>query len=101
MWKKSKEGKWKGAPPRTAPKATIVAGNRESHRSFTLREYCHMETVLPKSAAVLFVPKATGMERPGRQINTAGNWISPPPPTIESKKPAKNAATQRKRISTA
>ena len=58
-----------------------------------------METVLPKSAAVLFVPKATGMERPGRQINTAGNWISPPPPTIESKNPAQNAARHKNPIS--
>ena len=31
----------------------------------------------------------------GRKMNSAGSWISPPPPTMESTKPASNAATQR------
>jgi len=45
------------------------------------------------------VPKAVGIGNPGKKSSTAGNWISPPPPTIESKNPAMNAAPQRNKIS--
>jgi hypothetical protein len=47
----------------------------------------------------LFVPNKVAGGVPGKKENNAGTCTNPPPPTIESTKPAKNAASPNKSIS--
>jgi hypothetical protein len=54
--------------------------------------------VVPKTEVSLFVPRTSTVSNFGRPIRSAGNWISPPPPAMESIKPAQNAAQIRKTI---
>ena len=46
---------------------------------------------VPKTLAILFVPKSVAGNSLGRTVNKPGIWISPPPPTTESIKPANSA----------
>jgi hypothetical protein len=44
----------------------------------------------------LLVPSTSAVSDFGKPINKAGSWIKPPPPAIESIKPAKKDAAKRK-----
>ena len=48
------------------------------------------EVLVPATAAILFVPKMVGNGVLGSEMSNPGMEMSPPPPTIESKNPAKN-----------
>ena len=50
---------------------------------------------MPKTLAILFVPKSVAGSSLGRTEKMAGIWISPPPPTTESINPAKTEAKAR------
>ncbi len=49
--------------------------------------------------ASLLVPKSIGTERWGRNTKSAGSCMRPPPPAMESMKPARKAKTQSMPIS--
>jgi hypothetical protein len=50
---------------------------------------------VPASDDTLPVPSSVGIDVPGRKMSRAGNWIKPPPPTMESINPARKAKKQR------
>ena len=52
--------------------------------------------VVPNIDDNLLVPSTSAVSELGKPINKAGSWINPPPPAIESIKPAKKEAARRK-----
>ena len=51
---------------------------------------------VPATDESLLVPRISGVEvSAGSPMTSAGNWMSPPPPTTESTQPAMNAASTR------
>src|SRR5436190_16344141 len=85
-------------------KAAMAAGKTERHGIGTRLEYWATATAVPHMDESLFVPKTSGMDEAsdgGRNTNNAGSWISPPPPTMESTKPAANAKVQSQKSSMA
>jgi hypothetical protein len=59
--------------------------------SVTRRQNAMLAFIVPVIAASLLVPNNWGGDWAGRMANNAGNCTSPPPPTVASTKPAKNA----------
>ena len=53
---------------------------------------------VPKTLAILFVPKSVAGSSLGRTEKMAGIWINPPPPTTESINPANTEAKARMAI---
>ena len=53
---------------------------------------------VPKTWAALFVPNNSAGEALGSPNKRAGKWINPPPPPIASTHPARNAASNKRRI---
>src|SRR3546814_11871201 len=56
----------------------------------TRREYWMAAAAVPQLLANLLVPRMATGAVSGSSTNSAGTWISPPPPTTESMKPARN-----------
>jgi hypothetical protein len=54
--------------------------------------------VVPKKEVNLFVPSTSTVSNFGKPISSAGRWIRPPPPAMESISPAQKAAHMRNTI---
>ena len=60
----------------------------------TWRLYCKVANPVPQMDAPLLVPNSVAGGADGNTANKAGTRINPPPPTIESTKPAKSEAAE-------
>src|SRR5450830_1578167 len=88
------------APKKDMAKAAQAAGITKLQSITTLRTKDRATNAVPQAVASLLVPSnATGCVV-GSTLNNAGTWISPPPPTAASIRPAAKANTQRMTIST-
>jgi hypothetical protein len=68
--------------------------------SVTRRQNAMLALIVPVIAASLLVPNNAGGNCAGRMANNAGICTKPPPPTVASTKPAKNAlSVKRKKLS--
>jgi hypothetical protein len=76
-------------PTRPAP----AAGSKERQGITTLRLYWSVAKAVPQMEALLLVPNKVAGGAPGKVANKAGIKIRPPPPTIESTKPASSEAS--------
>ena len=76
-----------------------AAGSKEGQRTCTRRLYCHVANAVPQTDALLFVPSKVAGVAEGSAANKAGSTINPPPPTMESTKPANAEARVVKSIS--
>jgi hypothetical protein len=83
------------APPAEPIKAGIPIPSKIFGSGFICFRYKAAAAVVPNTADNLFVPNTSAVPDLGKPIKSAGNWISPPPPAIESTKPAKNEAAKR------
>jgi len=83
------------APPAEPIKAGTPIPSKIFGSGLICFRYNAAAVVVPKTAESLFVPRTSAVEELGKPINNAGNWIKPPPPAIESTKPAKNEAAKR------
>ena len=63
--------------------------NKRLKSNFILREYEIAAMDVPARDPILLVPKIVNTGVWGRLIKSAGNWINPSPPTMESINPAK------------
>jgi hypothetical protein len=63
------------------------------------RLYCQVANAVPHTDALLLVPNKVAGVVVGCAANNAGNKMRPPPPTIESTKPAKAEAQVVKKSS--
>ena len=84
------------APPADPRNAGIPIPSNILGSGLICCRYKAAAVVVPKTADNLFVPKTSAVPDLGKPIKRAGNWINPPPPAIESTKPAKNDAAKRK-----
>ncbi|MDT4855530.1 hypothetical protein FQZ97_898900 [compost metagenome] len=75
-------------------KPTAAAGSRACHGMLTRRAYCHVAAAVPHTEAPLFTPNSVAGWVAGNMANNAGTRMRPPPPTIESTKPANNEASE-------
>jgi hypothetical protein len=66
------------------------------HSIITFRVYCTAAKDVPVNAGIFKVPITVATAYCGNSTRAAGVWISPPPPTIESTKPAKKAKKHNK-----
>ena len=62
---------------------------------FTFFRYCIVAKAVPLNAGIFNVPITVETGNCGKNARANGVCISPPPPTIESIKPAQNAAEHR------
>ena len=76
-----------------------AAGRSEAHRTSIRRLYCHVAKAVPQTDALLLVPNSVAGVVVGYAANKAGNKMRPPPPTIESTKPANAEAKVVKKSS--
>src|SRR5450830_182166 len=88
------------APKKAMTKAAPAAGTTRLQSITTLRTKDRAANVVPQAAATLLVPSSAAGDAVGSTLNSAGIWISPPPPTAASIRPAAKANTQRMTIST-
>ena len=82
------------APANAATKPASAAGSRAAHRISTRRLYCQVANAVPQTDAPLLVPKRVAGWVTGKVANSAGTRTRPPPPTIESTKPARSEASE-------
>jgi hypothetical protein len=82
------------------PIEPINAGKAIAKRSRPLKvialRYKIVAALVPKTEVNLFVPRTSTVSNFGSPISRAGSCINPPPPAIESIKPAQKAAKIRK-----
>jgi hypothetical protein len=74
----------------------IAAGSIVRQGMFTLWVYCQVAIEVPQTAANLLVPKMVANGQSGLASIIPGSKIRPPPPIIESIKPARKAREQGK-----
>ena len=85
--------------PRPEPKNAGTAIMKASLKSgFTRRKYDAVAPRVPRNDGSLFVPSKSDGAVLGIEISSEGSCISPPPPAIESTKPANPEAKTRKMI---
>ena len=87
------------APKNEAAMVTVAAGSKADQRIWMRRLYCHVAKAVPQTDALLLVPNKVAGVVVGYAANKAGSKINPPPPTIESTKPAKAEAKVVKKSS--
>ena len=87
------------APKNDAAMVTAAAGSNADQRIWMRRLYCHVAKAVPQTDALLLVPNKVAGVVVGYAANKAGSKINPPPPTIESTKPAKAEAKVVKKSS--
>ena len=80
------------APKKEPIKELIAAKSSNFFGRETLLTYCVAATKVPPIAESLLMPNNVAGISLGYTENNAGNWTKPPPPTIASINPAKNAA---------
>ncbi len=71
----------------------IIANNFQS--IFTFFRYWEVANKVPLNAGIFNVPITVETGNCGKKANDKGVCISPPPPTIESMKPATKAAVHK------
>ena len=64
--------------------------------TFILFIYWLTAKAVPEKAGIFKEPTTLAMGRFGSKLKDNGVWIKPPPPTIESTKPATNAMRHNK-----
>ena len=79
--------------------AQTVAGSKACQGIETLRLYCIVAIAVPQTEAPLFVPNKVAGGAVGNAAKSAGINMRPPPPTMESTKPASMEASVTKRSS--
>ena len=84
------------APPSDPAKAASISGRKVRGSGRTRRKYVAALIEVPQKDASLLVAAICTTEAPGRPISRAGSWMSPPPPTTASTKPAARAASIRR-----
>ena len=82
------------APAIDPAKHTAAAGSRERQGMLTRRAYWTVATPVPQMEALLLTPNSVAGWVLGKTANRAGTRIRPPPPTIESTKPANSEASE-------
>ena len=87
------------APAKEASKPAKAAGQSAAQRISTRWLYCQVAKAVPQTEAPLLVPNKVAGWACGKVANSAGTRIKPPPPTIESTKPAKRLANETIRYS--
>ena len=80
------------APASEASMATRAAGSNAGQGRLTRRLYCQVAIPVPQTEAPLLVPNSVAGCAVGNVANKVGTRIKPPPPTIESTKPANSEA---------
>ena len=81
------------APPIEPVNPMAAAGSMVFQRICTLWLNCQVATAVPQIDALLLVPNSVAGCAVGKMANSAGVRIRPPPPTIESTKPASSEAS--------
>src|SRR5512137_2925399 len=87
------------APASAATNAPAAAGSTSLQSIRTWRMKRAAALVVPARPASLPVPSSVGCGVLGKAANSAGNWMSPPPPAMASTMPAPKAATRTKATS--
>src|SRR5512137_2334034 len=87
------------APASAATNAPAAAGSTSLQSIRTWRMKRAAALVVPARPASLPVPSSVGCGVLGKTANSAGSWMSPPPPAIASTMPAPKAATRTKATS--
>ena len=89
------------APSIDPTKPSTAAGHKAPQRICTRWLNWAAAAAVPQIEALLLVPSNVAGGAPGNTANSAGTRISPPPPTIESTKPASSEAPVTTSISMA
>ena len=87
------------APVKEASIVQMAAGSKADQLTWMRRLYCQVANPVPHIDALLLVPSKVAGVVVGYAANKAGSKINPPPPTIESTKPAKAEAKVVKKSS--
>lgn len=82
------------APAKEPANPAAAAGHRACQRSWTRRLYCTVANAVPQTEALLLMPNSVAGWVVGKAANSAGTRTSPPPPTMESTKPARAEASE-------
>ena len=75
-------------------KAALSIFIKNFQSNWTCLEYLNAAKEVPEMAGILDVPTMDANGNCGNKINNAGICNKPPPPTMASIKPAKNATIQ-------
>jgi hypothetical protein len=84
------------APPADPKNAGTPIAISTFGSGFICLRYKAAAVVVPNTADYLLVPSTSAVSDYGNPIKSAGSWINPPPPAMESTKPAKKDAASRK-----
>jgi len=82
------------APAKEPSRPRPAPGSKDRQGMTTLRLYCTVAKAVPQIEALLLVPNKVAGGAPGKAANRAGSKIRPPPPTIESTRPASSEASE-------
>lgn len=82
-------------PKKAETKAHIAIIAKSLQSIFTFLRYCEVAKAVPLNAGIFSVPIIVETGKLGKKASDNGVCINPPPPTIESMKPAQKAAMHK------